>query len=67
MASLSIRLADRLLDGGLTDFIHERRADGGTWYEIAFEFSTRTGVMVPSETMRRWADDLEADADALAS
>ena len=67
MASLSIRLADRLLDGGLAEFIHQRRADGVSWYEIAFEFTTRTGVMVPSETMRRWADDLDSDATPVAS
>ena len=67
MLSLSIRLADRLLDGELADFIQTRRASGVVWYEIAFEFSTRTGVMVPSETIRRWYDDLAAEADALAS
>lgn len=52
--SPSRRLADVLLDGGLDEFVIERRRAGRSWRLIARDLLEATNVDVTYETLRSW-------------
>lgn len=59
------RLADKLIEGGVDRFIQDRRANGDSWRSISLALRDTTGseIDVTPETVRNWAQSLEA-ADA---
>jgi hypothetical protein len=60
------RLADKLLDGELHEFIADRRAAGVSWRLIsrALYEATEHQVDVTHETLRTWAEQLGIGAAA---
>ena len=56
-------LVDRLVPGGLTDYLRAARcADPKRSHEdIAFELRTQHDIKVSTETVRRWCRRVEAD------
>ena len=50
----SFPLVDRLVPGGLTDFLHAARPDQ-SFEDIAFTLRTEHDIEVSTETVRKWA------------
>lgn len=56
-------LVDRLVPGGLTDYLRAARRDEPkrSHEGIAFELATEHDIKVSAETVRRWCQRVEAD------
>lgn len=65
-------LVDRLVPGGLEEFLNSRRAEPKRSHEdIAFELASEHDIKVSTETVRRWcrrvgADPSPTDGEAVA-
>lgn len=49
-----MELLDRLLDGGLAEYLGQRRAQGWSYQRIANELRDEHDADVSDETVRRW-------------
>lgn len=56
------RMADRMLDGRLRDYVQAARREGQTWRAIAADLRSQ-GADVSHETLRSWFPD-EVDDEA---
>lgn len=57
------RMADRMLNGRLREFVLESRRNGKPWRDIANELRT-LGADVSHETLRSWFPEPEETSDA---
>lgn len=65
MARSTLRdLADRLIPGGLDQWLLDRRRDDDSYAEIAYALRTEHDIAVSHETVRQWCQDAELEASA---
>lgn len=61
-------LADRLMDGGLRDFIRTARQGGSSYFTISVRLREEHGISVNPASVRRWAIDMNVHGpEAVAS
>lgn len=48
------RALDRLMDGGLAEYVTSRRKTGDSWRSIAADLRDKTRTDVTHETLRSW-------------
>lgn len=48
------KLVDRIIPGGLSDYLTTARDSGETYANIAFRLRTEHDIEVTQETVRRW-------------
>jgi hypothetical protein len=58
----TIPLVDRILNGGLADFIGDARTDGRSYERIAKMLHEEHDIDVTGETVRKWHAELTAEA-----
>lgn len=51
-------LADRLMDGHLSDFIGDARRAGSSYFTISVRLREEHGISVNPASVRRWAIDM---------
>lgn len=56
-------LVDRLVPGGLTDFLAVARGEGQSHETIAFRLRSEHDITVSSETVRQWCKRTGADPE----
>lgn len=62
--SSQYRMADRVLEGHLADFMRTSYADSGSWEEVARQLLIEHSIIVSGQTLRRWAKELGLEDEA---